>query len=120
MSEPLVGPLLTIEGLPGPPMVLLPGRTLLAAIHAAGHDWLHACGAKGRCTTCRLLVLAGAENLTPPTEPELRYRAAGRLRPDERLSCQARLAAPGGSVHGARLGLPRLPAAPEAASAPDA
>ena len=84
-------PLLTIQGLPGPPLEVPAGRTVLAAIHSAGHDWWHACGAKGRCTTCRVRVLAGAECLAPPTEPELRYRAAGRLREDERLACQARV-----------------------------
>ena len=81
-------PLLTIAGLPGPPLDVPAGRTVLAAIHAAGHDWWHACGGKGRCTSCRVRVLVGAEALAPPTEPELRYRAAGRLGPDERLACQ--------------------------------
>lgn len=95
-------PLLTIAALSGPPIALGPGTTLLAAIHAAGHDWWHACGAKGRCTTCRLQVLAGAESLTPLTEPELRYQAAGRLRPTERLACQARLLSLGGDVVGAK------------------
>jgi len=85
-------PLLTIQGLPTPPLEVPAGTTVLAAIHAAGHDWWHACGAKGRCTTCRVRVLAGAEYLAPPTEPELRYRAVGRLAPAERLACQARVA----------------------------
>jgi len=67
------------------------GTTLLAALQAAGHDWMHACGAKGRCTTCRLIVESGGEVLTPPTAAELRYRAAGRLRENERLTCQTRL-----------------------------
>jgi 2Fe-2S ferredoxin len=84
-------PLLTIQGLPGPPLEVPAGTTVLAAIHAAGHDWWHACGAKGRCTTCRVRVLAGAECLAPPTAPELRYRAAGHLLPIERLACQARV-----------------------------
>ncbi len=84
-------PLLTIAGLPGPPLDVPAGRTVLAAIHAAGHAWWHACGAKGRCTTCRVRVLAGAEFLTPLTAPELRYRAAGRLSETERLACQARV-----------------------------
>lgn len=83
-------PLLTIQNLPGPPLEVPAGRTVLAAIHAAGHDWWHACGGKGRCTSCRVRVLAGAEALAPPTAPELRYREAGRLRPDERLACQCR------------------------------
>lgn len=82
-------PLLTIAGLPGPPLDVPAGRTVLAAIHAAGHAWWHACGAKGRCTTCRVRVLAGAEFITPLTAPELRYRAAGRLPETERLACQA-------------------------------
>ncbi|MGI4875674.1 MAG: 2Fe-2S iron-sulfur cluster-binding protein [Janthinobacterium lividum] len=84
-------PLLTIEGLPAPPLDVPVGPTLLTAIHASGHAWWHACGAKGRCTSCRVRVLAGADCLTPPTEPELRYRAAGRLGPEERLACQARV-----------------------------
>ena len=85
--------LLKIENLPADPVPVPAGATLLAALHAAGHDWMHACGAKGRCTTCRLQVRAGAENLSPPTAAELRYQAAGRLLPDERLACQARLPA---------------------------
>ncbi|WP_223648569.1 2Fe-2S iron-sulfur cluster-binding protein [Hymenobacter psoromatis] len=84
-------PLLTLANLPAPPLEVPAGRTVLAAIHAAGHAWWHACGAKGRCTTCRVRVLAGAEFLTPPTPAELRYRAAGRLGEAERLACQARV-----------------------------
>ena len=95
--------LLTIENLPGATVEVPAGATLLAALQAAGYDWMHACGAKGRCTTCRLEVLAGPENLSPPTAAELRYRAAGRLLAHERLACQARL--PAGQVVG------RVPAA---------
>ena len=95
--------LLTIENLPGATVEVPAGATLLVALQAAGYDWMHACGAKGRCTTCRLEVLAGLENLTPPTQAELRYRAAGRMLPHERLTCQARL--PAGRVSG------RVPAA---------
>ena len=90
--------LLTIENLPGAPVTVPPGATLLAALQAAGHDWMHACGAKGRCTTCRLEVRAGLKNLSAPTEAELRYHAAGRLMPTERLTCQTRL--PDGAVTG--------------------
>ena len=90
--------LLTIENLPGAAVDVPAGVTLLAALQAAGHDWMHACGAKGRCTTCRLQVGAGLENLSPPTASELRYQAAGRLLATERLTCQARL--PAGEVTG--------------------
>lgn len=85
--------LLTIENLPAAAIPVPEGATLLAAIQAAGHDWMHACGAKGRCTTCRLQVRAGAENLSPRSVAELRYAAAGRLLPNERLTCQTRLLA---------------------------
>jgi len=90
--------LLTIQNLPDAIVEICDERTLLAALQAAGHDWMHACGAKGRCTTCRVQVLAGLENLSPLTAAELRYRAAGRLQPNERLTCQARL--PAGEVLG--------------------
>jgi 2Fe-2S ferredoxin len=85
-------PFLTIAGLPGPPLNVPAGGTVLAAIHAAGHAWWHACGGKGRCTSCRVRLAEGAEYLSPPTAPELRYRAAGRLGDDERLACQCRVA----------------------------
>ena len=90
--------LLTIENLHGAAVNVPADATLLTALQAAGYDWMHACGAKGRCTTCRLQVRAGLENLSPPTAAELRYRAAGRLLPNERLTCQARL--PAGEVTG--------------------
>jgi 2Fe-2S ferredoxin len=102
--------LLTIENLPGPSIRAAAGTTLLAAVQGAGHDWRHACGAKGRCTTCRLEVLAGAENLTPLTDPELGYRAAGRLLATERLTCQARLLE--GAVRGRVPEATKLPHVP--------
>ena len=89
--------LLTIENLPDAAVPVPLGATLLAALQAAGFDWMHACGMKGRCTTCRVQVMAGAEMLGPLTDPEARYRAAGRLQANERLTCQARLVANGGS-----------------------
>jgi 2Fe-2S ferredoxin len=91
-------PTLTVQNLPAAPVSVPPGATVLAALQAAGHDWMHACGAKGRCTTCRLHVLSGADLLTPPSDAELRYRALGRLLPTERLTCQTRL--PAGDVVG--------------------
>ena len=91
-------PLLTIENLPGATVEVPAAANLLAALQAAGHDWMHACGAKGRCTTCRLQVCSGMENLGPLTAAELRYRAAGRLLDNERLACQAQL--PTGDVTG--------------------
>ncbi|RYU80767.1 2Fe-2S iron-sulfur cluster-binding protein [Hymenobacter persicinus] len=100
-------PTLTVQNLPGAVLHVPAGATLLAALHAAGFDWMHACGAKGRCTTCRLEVVSGLEHLTPPTDAELRYRAAGRLLPHERLTCQTRL--PAGDVTGRTPEATQLP-----------
>lgn len=91
-------PLLTILNLPGAHLEVPAGQSLLTALQGAGYDWLHACGAKGRCTTCRMQIMNGSECLTPLTAAELRYRATGRLHEDERLACQARL--PHGAVQG--------------------
>ena len=63
-------------------------QTVLQAIQATGLDWMHACGAKGRCTTCRVEIISGMENLSSETAPELKYREAGRLKKTERLTCQ--------------------------------
>ena len=100
-------PLLTIENLPGATVEVPAGVTLLAALQAAGYDWMHACGAKGRCTTCRLQVCDGLENLSPLTAAELRYRAASRLQPNERLTCQVHL--PAGDVTGRVPDATKLP-----------
>jgi 2Fe-2S ferredoxin len=54
-------------------------------------DWMHACGAKGRCTTCKMEIIEGMENLGELTEAEIKYRNAGELIENERLSCQAKL-----------------------------
>ncbi|TXK44630.1 (2Fe-2S)-binding protein [Pontibacter qinzhouensis] len=67
------------------------GHSVFQALQAAGLDWMHACGTKGRCTTCRLIVTAGLENFGPLTINEMRYRDNGRLKENERLLCQATL-----------------------------
>jgi class 3 adenylate cyclase/hemoglobin-like flavoprotein len=68
-----------------------PGGTILEASLANGIAHYHACGGKGRCTTCRVLVVDGAPSLLPRTDAEIRL-ARSRNWPDEiRLACQAKL-----------------------------
>lgn len=67
------------------------GQTVLRALQQAGIDWMHACGGKGRCTSCRMIVLNGMEHTAPLTAPELRFRQNGRLKENERLTCQCML-----------------------------
>jgi 2Fe-2S ferredoxin len=51
-------------------------------------DWMHACGGKGRCTSCKAIVVQGEENLGPITEAEKRFRRLHKLQDEERLTCQ--------------------------------
>jgi 2Fe-2S ferredoxin len=64
-------------------------RKVIELIHENGIDWMHACGKKGRCTTCKIIVVQGGENLLPLNDRELVFTAQGRLHPGERLACQA-------------------------------
>ena len=63
-------------------------RPLLYLLQENYIDWMHACGGKGRCTTCKAIVLDGHENLGPRTRVEERYAEKGDLLPNERLACQ--------------------------------
>jgi 2Fe-2S ferredoxin len=56
-----------------------------------GIDWMHACGGKGRCTTCKAVILKGAENLIPKSPVELKYEGQNQLASNERLCCQTKL-----------------------------
>jgi ferredoxin, 2Fe-2S len=84
-------PKLIVQNLDGREVFVLPDQKVLTAIQAAGIDWMHACGAKGRCTTCRIIVVEGGEHFGPLSPAEERYRDAGRLLPQERLTCQCGL-----------------------------
>lgn len=66
-------------------------RSLLALIHDQGIDWMHACGGKGRCTTCKAIILEGDNLLSDYTTAESRYQKQGLLRPGERLACQTKI-----------------------------
>ena len=65
--------------------------TLLQHLQKNGIDWMHACGGKGRCTTCKVIVRQGLENFHTPTAAEETYFRDGSLKIDERLACQSRI-----------------------------
>ncbi len=65
--------------------------SVLNIIHDHHIDWMFACGAKGRCTTCKMIVVEGQEHLPPLNEVENKYFQKGLLRPNERLACQVKL-----------------------------
>lgn len=64
-------------------------KRALEIIHENFIDWMHACGKKGRCTSCKMIVEEGKENLGALTSPEEKFRAQERLAHNERLACQA-------------------------------
>ena len=66
-------------------------KTILRHFHEHHIDWMQSCGGKGKCTTCKVVVRAGSENLSYPTTPELRYRGMNALKDDERLACQTKI-----------------------------
>lgn len=69
---------------------LQPGATLLESIRAAGVPHASICGGRGRCTTCRVHVGAGIENLPPLNSAEQRVLARVTNSPSVRLACQVR------------------------------
>lgn len=66
-------------------------KNLLDIIHENYIDWMHACGGKGRCTTCKVQVLEGLPNFSEESQAELKYRRMNRLASNERLSCQCQI-----------------------------
>ena len=66
------------------------GRKLVLALEDHGVDILHRCGGNARCTTCRVIVLAGDPG--PIGDPEKEILATKTdLSDHTRLSCQIRL-----------------------------
>ena len=71
------------------------GARLLDALLGAGVRQMHVCGGRGLCTTCRVAVEDGAENLSPMEAKErVSLRAHLSFAGDVRLACQARVLGP--------------------------
>ncbi|WP_112410350.1 adenylate/guanylate cyclase domain-containing protein [Rhizobium sp. BK312] len=66
------------------------GFTVLEASRLGGIPHYSVCGGKGQCSTCRVQIIEGAENLPSP-EP-LEQKTLNRIgaTPDVRLACQLR------------------------------
>ena len=65
--------------------------TILNIIQEAQIDWMHSCGGKGRCTTCKCIVHSGLDAFAAPNEAEQKLIDLGRLEPNQRLACQTTL-----------------------------
>jgi 2Fe-2S ferredoxin len=66
-----------------------PNETILDAARRIGAPIGNSCGGVGVCARCRVRVIAGSENLSPPTSIELRIGGANGFTAEERMACQA-------------------------------
>ncbi|HKF62028.1 MAG TPA: adenylate/guanylate cyclase domain-containing protein [Dongiaceae bacterium] len=66
------------------------GSTILDASRQAGIPHASVCGGRGRCSTCRVRILAGLEQLPPPDLNEIRVLQRVGAPPNVRLACQTR------------------------------
>jgi ferredoxin, 2Fe-2S len=64
-------------------------ETVLDAARRAGAPLGNSCGAVGICARCRVTVLEGSDQLSPPTAIESRVSQQRDFAPDQRLACQA-------------------------------
>jgi class 3 adenylate cyclase/nitrite reductase/ring-hydroxylating ferredoxin subunit len=76
------------------------GESVLEAARRAHLPIAHACGGKAKCSTCRIWILAGAENCPSEGEQERALTSRLGLDDDIRLACQLR---PTGDVTFRRL-----------------
>jgi adenylate cyclase len=66
------------------------GFSVLDASQMLGMPHTSICGGKGRCSTCRIRVLAEPDALPPPAADEQRVLQRIRAPPNVRLACQLR------------------------------
>ena len=68
--------------------------TITPILHASlqnGIPHAHVCGGNARCSTCRVLILDGLENLCPRNEKEQKMALRRNFSPNVRLACQTTL-----------------------------
>jgi len=82
-------PTITIKNLDNKSIIYTDtNQTVLTILHENNIDWMHACGKKGRCTSCKMVVHVGLDTITGVSEFEKKYKLIGQLNENERLTCQ--------------------------------
>ncbi|MFD1745268.1 adenylate/guanylate cyclase domain-containing protein [Rhizobium helianthi] len=82
--------LITIRFPEGQAISVPRGYTVLEASRMASRPHYAVCGGKGRCSTCRVQIIEGSENLSPPDSQEERTLSRIKAGPGVRLACQLR------------------------------
>jgi adenylate cyclase len=82
------GPTIVYEG--GRQVRAEAGATLLEMSRAAGVPHASVCGGRGRCTTCRVLIIDGGDRLPAPNPTESAALQRIAAPPGVRLACQIR------------------------------
>ena len=67
------------------------GQSVLIAATEAGATTVECCGMQPPCGLCKLAVLDGDANLSPPEPLEAEFRARRRFLPFQRLGCLAQV-----------------------------
>jgi adenylate cyclase len=76
---------------PGGRVVAMPlGYSVLECSRNAGIEHASVCGGRGRCSTCRVRVVAGIARLPAPSAAEARLLERVKAGPQVRLACQLR------------------------------
>jgi ferredoxin, 2Fe-2S len=64
------------------------GTSLLAAAAAGGVELMHSCGGIGACTSCRVQILSGTDQLSPVGRAEREQLKESGILETHRLACQ--------------------------------
>ena len=67
------------------------GQTILQASLDAGIPHYHVCGGNAKCSTCRIIVCDGEENLSPQNKEEKTLRENRNFPAQVRLACQTKV-----------------------------
>jgi len=75
----------------GREVAVAPGTPVLEAVVAAGLPLGQSCDGEALCGFCRVLVVVGADALSPVEGEERKVLASLHAEPNERLACCARI-----------------------------
>jgi adenylate cyclase len=80
----------TIKYLEGTSISVTKGTSLLEASLQANIPHAHVCGGRGRCSTCRVQIIDGLDQLPEPTQDEVDLLNRLNCGPSVRLACRTR------------------------------